>query len=98
MAVTLAVTAIIVVGGWVLWHHRIIPQSAGRQTPVQMRKSVAVLGFQNLSRRADEAWLATALSEMLSTELAGGEKLRLVSGRGRRQLASFNPMACHRYA
>jgi len=45
-----------------------------------MRKSVAVLGFQNLSRRSDEAWLGTALSEMLSTELAGGDKLRLVSG------------------
>jgi DNA-binding winged helix-turn-helix (wHTH) protein/tetratricopeptide (TPR) repeat protein len=47
---------------------------------VQMRKSVAVLGFQNLSGRAEDAWLASALSEMLSTELSGGEKLRLVSG------------------
>ena len=47
---------------------------------VQMRKSVAVLGFQNLSGRAEDAWLAVALSEMLSTELSGGEKLRLVSG------------------
>ena len=48
--------------------------------PVHMRKSVAVLGFQNLSGRTEDAWLATAISEMLSTELAGGEKLRLVSG------------------
>src|SRR5712671_4820531 len=47
---------------------------------VQMRKSVAVLGFQNLSGRAEDVWLAGALSEMLSTELSGGEKLRLVSG------------------
>ena len=47
---------------------------------IQMRKSVAVLGFQNLSGRAEDAWLASALSEMLSTELSGGEKLRLVSG------------------
>lgn len=47
---------------------------------VQMRKSVAVLGFQNLSGHAEDAWLAAALSEMLSTELSGGEKLRLVSG------------------
>jgi tetratricopeptide (TPR) repeat protein len=39
-----------------------------------------VLGFRNLSRRPDEGWLSTALSEMLSTELAAGEKLRLVSG------------------
>ena len=50
------------------------------QSSVQMRKSIAVLGFQNLSGRAEDAWLAAALSEMLSTELSGGEKLRLVSG------------------
>ncbi|MGA3205054.1 MAG: winged helix-turn-helix domain-containing protein, partial [Bryobacteraceae bacterium] len=44
------------------------------------RRSVAVLGFHNLSGKADDDWLATAFSEMLSTELAAGEKLRLVSG------------------
>jgi eukaryotic-like serine/threonine-protein kinase len=44
------------------------------------RPSVAVLGFRNLSGRADKVWLSTALPEMLSTELAAGEKLRLISG------------------
>ena len=44
------------------------------------RRSVAVLGFRNLSGRPEEDWLSTALREMLSTELAAGEKLRLVSG------------------
>lgn len=44
------------------------------------RRSIAVLGFRNLSGRPEEAWLSTALSEMLSTELVAGEKLRLVSG------------------
>jgi DNA-binding winged helix-turn-helix (wHTH) protein/tetratricopeptide (TPR) repeat protein len=48
--------------------------------PAVVRKSVAVLDFRNISGNADDAWLATALSEMLGTELAGGEKLRLVSG------------------
>jgi eukaryotic-like serine/threonine-protein kinase len=48
--------------------------------PAVMRKSIAVLGFRNISGNVDDAWLATALSEMLSTELAGGEKLRLVAG------------------
>src|SRR5690348_10331622 len=33
-------------------------------SPVPMRKSVAVLGFQNLSGRAEDVWLAGALSEM----------------------------------
>jgi DNA-binding winged helix-turn-helix (wHTH) protein/tetratricopeptide (TPR) repeat protein len=47
---------------------------------IQARPSVAVLGFANLDGRSEDAWLATALSEMLSTELAAGGKLRLVSG------------------
>jgi DNA-binding winged helix-turn-helix (wHTH) protein/tetratricopeptide (TPR) repeat protein len=80
LAATLTVAAAIGVGSWLLWHSRSVSQSTNPKSPVQMRKSVAVLGFQNLSRRTDEAWLATALSEMLSTELAGGEKLRLVPG------------------
>ncbi len=44
------------------------------------RRSVAVLGFKNLSARADTAWLSTALSEMLTTELSAGGKLRTVPG------------------
>lgn len=38
------------------------------------------MGFQNLSGRPEEAWLSTALSEMLTTELAAREKLRTVPG------------------
>jgi eukaryotic-like serine/threonine-protein kinase len=44
------------------------------------RRSIAVLGFRNLSGRPEEAWVSTALAEMLSTELVAGEKLRLVAG------------------
>ena len=47
---------------------------------LKTRRSVAVLGFKNLSGRPDEAWLSTALSEMLTTELAAGEKLRTIPG------------------
>ena len=47
---------------------------------VSVRKSVAVLGFHNVSGKAEDAWLATAFSEMLSTELATGENLRLIPG------------------
>jgi DNA-binding winged helix-turn-helix (wHTH) protein/tetratricopeptide (TPR) repeat protein len=44
------------------------------------RRSVAILGFQNLSaNRNEDAWLSTALSEMLSTELAAGGTLRIIS-------------------
>jgi DNA-binding winged helix-turn-helix (wHTH) protein/tetratricopeptide (TPR) repeat protein len=46
--------------------------------PVSPRRGVAVLGFQNLSGRTEAAWLSTAVSEMISAELAGAESLRLV--------------------
>jgi serine/threonine protein kinase/tetratricopeptide (TPR) repeat protein len=45
---------------------------------LKARRSVAVLGFQNTSKRDETAWLSTALSEMLATELSAGEKLRIV--------------------
>jgi len=44
----------------------------------KLRKSVAVLGFNNASKRDETAWLSTALSEMLATELSAGEKLRII--------------------
>jgi len=48
--------------------------------PIKARRSLAVLGFKNLSGRPDEAWLSTALSEMLTTELAAGGNLRTIPG------------------
>jgi DNA-binding winged helix-turn-helix (wHTH) protein/tetratricopeptide (TPR) repeat protein/TolB-like protein len=45
-----------------------------------VRRSVAVLGFKNLSGQLEIAWLSTAVAEMLSTELAAGEQLRLIPG------------------
>ncbi|MGB2889522.1 MAG: protein kinase, partial [Candidatus Acidiferrales bacterium] len=48
--------------------------------PIHPRRSVAVIGFKNLSGRSDEAWLSTALSEMMTTELAAGDQLRTIPG------------------
>jgi len=45
----------------------------------QIRRSIAVLGFRNLPGRKDEDWMSKAFTEMLSTELAAGGGLRLVS-------------------
>ncbi len=47
---------------------------------VTPRKSVAVLGFKNLSGNPGTAWLSSALAEMLSTELAAGGGVRVVAG------------------
>ncbi len=44
------------------------------------RRSVAVLGFKNSSGRPEVGWISTALAEMLNTELAEGDNLRLVPG------------------
>jgi DNA-binding winged helix-turn-helix (wHTH) protein/tetratricopeptide (TPR) repeat protein len=69
--------------GWQVFRYR---SKAASKTPtdiptaVRVRKSVAVLGFHNVSGRSEDEWMATALSEMLSTELTSGEKLRLVPG------------------
>ena len=55
------------------------PQGEARGT-TPARRAVAVLGFDNLSQRPDKAWLSTAFSEMLTTELAAGEQVRTVPG------------------
>lgn len=44
------------------------------------RPTVAVLGFQNLSGKPDVAWISPTLSQMLGTELAAGEQLRIIPG------------------
>jgi eukaryotic-like serine/threonine-protein kinase len=53
-----------------------------RATPAafKARRSVAVLGFKNLTGQADSAWLSTALADMLTTEIGAGEKLRAIPG------------------
>ena len=59
-------------------------RSSATATPpegsVSVRRSVALLGFKNLSGRPERAWLSVALAEMLSTELAAGENLRTIPG------------------
>ena len=48
--------------------------------PVTERRSVAVLGFKNLSGNPDLEWLGTTFSEMMATELAAGGNLRTIPG------------------
>ena len=86
LIVVLAVAATSV-AGYYAWtqFHRVQPRNpdaaiSSTGSPPAPRRSVAVLGFSNLSGRPEEGWLSTALAEMLSTELEAGEKLRLVSG------------------
>ncbi len=54
------------------------PQQAATIVEAAPRRSVAIMEFQNSSGQREYGWLATAIPEMLSTELAAGEKLRLI--------------------
>jgi|SRR5579859_301461 len=54
------------------------PRPGASSASVVPRRSVAVLGFKNLSRRADQQWVSTALSDWLTTELSAGEQLRTI--------------------
>ncbi len=78
-AAALLLAAAVAVPFW-LTRHGSGPGHARSPVPLAPRRSVAVLGFKNLSGRADTAWLSTALAEMLTTELAAGEHLRTVPG------------------
>jgi DNA-binding winged helix-turn-helix (wHTH) protein/tetratricopeptide (TPR) repeat protein len=59
-------------------HFRSAISIASSTTSITPRRSVAVLGFKNLSERSDEAWVSTALSDWLTTQLSAGGHLRLV--------------------
>src|SRR5439155_3388674 len=57
------------------------PVAAAAVPPgISARRSVAVLGFKNLTRRSDTDWLSTALADMLTTELSAGGRLRTIPG------------------
>ncbi|HET7208773.1 MAG TPA: tetratricopeptide repeat protein [Terriglobales bacterium] len=72
-----AVLLLVVVAGAGYWFSKRIGRG---RSQIRTRRSVAVLGFKNLGGNSGQAWLSTALSEMLTTELAAGEKLRTVPG------------------
>jgi len=77
-----ALVVVLVVAGLVTWSpfRKWIGVAPAASPQVRTRKCVAVLGFRNLSGQPDQAWLSTALGEMLSTELSTGGQLRSLSG------------------
>ena len=73
---------LVAAGGYFSSHRRLVVVKApsGSSTELKQRPTVAVLGFKNLAGKPEMAWLSTALSEMLTTELAAGEQLRTIPG------------------
>ena len=82
IATVAAAVALAAVAAWLAT--RVLPARKGAEGPVAAkpvaspRRAIAVLGFKNLAGRPEEAWVSTALAEMLTTELAAGEKLRAI--------------------
>jgi serine/threonine protein kinase/tetratricopeptide (TPR) repeat protein len=74
-----AVVALVIVAAIGVWLWTKSSRSTGA-VAAHVRPSIAVLGFKNLSGRQADAWISTALSEMLTTQLAAGEELRTVAG------------------
>jgi tetratricopeptide (TPR) repeat protein/tRNA A-37 threonylcarbamoyl transferase component Bud32 len=65
------------------WYQSKVGAEQQREVPsaeVTPRRSVAVLGFRDLSGAAGTSWLSPALAEMLSTELGAGGGLRVIGG------------------
>jgi eukaryotic-like serine/threonine-protein kinase len=54
--------------------------AANRMMPSKRRRSVAVMGFRNITGRPENDWVSTGLSEGLRTQLASTGKLRTISG------------------
>jgi serine/threonine protein kinase/tetratricopeptide (TPR) repeat protein len=75
-----------------LWHRA---SEEGTVRTINPRRSVAILGFRNLSGNPRQDWISTAVAEMLSTELAFGQQLRVVPGEnvGRMKLDLALPVA-----
>jgi tetratricopeptide (TPR) repeat protein/TolB-like protein len=63
-----------------VWQRRQVaePLEAGLTIPTTARSTVAVLGFAPLSEDSELEWLATALVEMMASELSRSSGVRLV--------------------
>jgi serine/threonine protein kinase/tetratricopeptide (TPR) repeat protein len=72
--------ALVLGGSFLLRRNKERAMDLTASSAVKHRRSVAVLGCKNLAGKPDEAWLSTTISEMLTTNLAAGEELRLVPG------------------
>jgi len=99
LAIALGIVAILgAIAAFVPWK-RVQIAPAVKTAAAPARRAVAVIGFRNQSGDRNVAWLSTALTEMLATEIAAGEQVRTIPGetvaRTKRELgvgdAAFDP-------
>lgn len=80
LVIVVAALAIVIAaaaGGYWLTHRK---KEAAVSSLAQRRRSIAVLGFKNLSGNPEKSWLSTALSELMTTELSQGDQMRTIPG------------------
>ena len=82
LAASLVLAVIVVAGVIIAKMRQRAPVESTKLTTagITVRPSIAVLPFHNLSGRTDTEWVSTALPEMLTAELAAGEKLHTFPG------------------
>jgi tetratricopeptide (TPR) repeat protein/TolB-like protein len=80
--VVAALASALGVAAWVARSRSQTPPEAPARAAagVPARRSVAVLGFKNLSGNIHADWLSPVLAEWLTTELAAGGRLRTIPG------------------
>ncbi len=92
-AVVAAVALLLCAGAF--WFRSALSHSSATKegvAQVRVRRSIAVLGFRDLTGRSEDAWLSAAFSEMLNAELAAGGEFRVVSGGDVAQAKSEIPL------
>src|SRR5580658_2616536 len=80
IAVLAGVIGLLMVGAFLYLYFHGKPARETATVPLNRRRTVAVLNFKNSTSRPEAAWLSTAIPEMLTTELAAGEKVRAITG------------------
>ena len=80
--ILIAVSAALAIAIAITVFHRAKPAQPTQDVSAHpvLRRSVAVVGLQNLTGNPSDRWLSTALGEMLSSELAATDSLRVIPG------------------
>ncbi len=80
LVLALALASVLGVAFLLMWQ-RGSPDPSPDSPTIHVRRSVAVLGFQNLSGQPTDDWLSVAFTEMLSAELAASSHdVRAIAG------------------
>jgi len=79
LAIVLGMLAILIAIA-LFWQRREIEPAPVVTRTAPARRAIAVIGFKNQSGQKDVEWLSTALTEMLTTEVAAAEQVRTIPG------------------